>query len=329
MTKRTAIPTPKNQLSLFDIPTATTAKATTKTSIPVPPRARVFRKDAPATAEKRDIYQEITDIVLEKLEEGVLPWESCFSGISPMNAATKTEYRGINHILLGHKGSQYKSRYWLTYKQAQDLGGTVKKGEHGTPVVFWKIIQKEKEENGETKTSAYPLLKKYTVFNADQCEGIKLPEEPERPEVAPIDAAESIWTEMQNRPKINFEGAAAYYTPMTDTVTVPPRNTAKSAEEWYSTLFHELGHSTGHERRLNREMGGRFGTNKYGKEELIAEMTAAFLCAACGIEKVTLDNSAAYIDSWKKAIKGDRKMVIQAAAAAQKAADYIRNIKHN
>ena len=321
---------PQNQPSLFDVPTTAVAKATAQTSIPVPPRARVFRKEAPVAAgsEKRDIYQEVTDLVLQKLDEGVLPWESAFINISPLNAATKAEYRGINHMILGVRGSKYKSRYWLTYKQAQELGGNVRKGERGTPVVFWKIVQKDKEENGETKKTFYPLLKRYTVFNADQCDGLKLPDEPERPEIAPIDAAESIWTEMHNRPKICFEGQSAYYTTLRDTVTVPPRNAAKSAEEWYSTLFHELGHSTGHKSRLNRDMGGRYGTQKYGKEELIAEMTAAFLCAACGIEKTTLDNSAAYIDGWRKAIKGDRKMVIQAAAAAQKAADYIRNITH-
>ncbi len=279
-----------------------------------------------ATTDRKDAYQEITDLVLQKIDEGVLPWNSSFLGNAPINAVSKTEYRGINRILLGTIGEQHTSRHWLTYKQAQDLGGHVKKGEKGVPVVFWKLWTPQ-DAVAEDEAKKIPLLRKYTVFNADQCEGLPVLEE--KKEVAdPIDAAESIWTEMHNRPAIRFNGDRAFYTPLTDTVTVPPREAYSKPEEWYSTLFHELGHSTGHKSRLNRELAGGFGSEKYGKEELIAEMTAAFLCAACGIEKATIDNSAAYIDGWRQAINGDRKMVVLAAAAAQKAADYIRNITH-
>ena len=281
-----------------------------------------------ATTEKKDVYQEITDLVLKKIDEGVLPWNSCFLGNAPVNAVSKTEYRGVNKLLLTALGEEHTSRHWLTYKQAQELGGHVKKGEKGVPVVFWKIwTPKDDAAADDKEAKTIPLLKKYTVFNADQCEGLDLPELTNEA-ADPIDAAERIWTEMHNRPTIRFNGDHPYYTPTTDTVTVPPRQAYSSQEEWYSTLFHELGHSTGHKTRLNRELACGFGSEKYGREELIAELTAAFLCAACGIEKTTLDNSAAYIDGWRKAIQGDRKMVILAAAAAQKAADYIRNISH-
>jgi antirestriction protein ArdC len=196
--------------------------------------------------------------------------------------------------------------------------------------VFWKIYKKEVD--GEEKEIR--LLRYYRVFNVEQCEGIEYPKpEPRAVDFNPIAEAQAIIDGMPNRPKLTFVGSQAYYRPVTDTVNMPAPESFSSPEEYYSTLFHEHVHSTGHASRLNRfkEEANEtvaFGSNKYGKEELTAEMGAAFLCAIAGIVNQTIENSAAYIEGWRKKIKEDRKLVVFAAARAQKAADYIRGIKY-
>lgn len=281
-----------------------------------------------------DVYQIITDRIVALLEKGVAPWRKPWTSIelAPRNLISKKAYQGINTFLLGC--APYESPYWLTFKQALDLGGHVRKGEKGMPVIFWKICQKENADGDEDnqdngKSNSYAILKYYTAFNASQCEGIDVPQvdTPNLHEHERVKMAEDIQLYMPNRPKVTYGGNRACYSPIADTVTVPQLNRFESAGEYYSALFHELAHSTGHESRLNRPdfKYSVFGTELYAKEELIAEMTASYLCGHCRLIDDTIENSAAYLQGWIKALKGDKKLAISAAAAAQKAANYILN----
>jgi antirestriction protein ArdC len=226
-------------------------------------------------------------------------------------------------FLLASNG--YGSPYWLTYKQATERGGYVRKGEHGTRIVFWKIGTRETEDaDGDTIERKSILLRYYTVFNVEQCDGIPVPEAV--PVVNPIEKCERIVRQMPNPPAMQQDGRA-WYRPSTDTVGMPSRSAFNSAEEFYSTLFHELTHSTGHTKRVGRDGSEKlnaFGSEPYSKEELIAEMGAAMLCGVAGIERKTLSNSAAYLKSWIDVLKSDSHMVVSAASQAQKAADYIQ-----
>jgi len=281
------------------------------------------------------VYEIITEKILERLEQGEVPWHKPWCGGGyPKNLVSKKEYRGINVFMLATQ--KYTSPYWVSYKQAQELGGNVKKGEHSTMVVFWKQLNiKEKGENEEGEEEitpkTIPFLRYYRVFNIEQCEGLdpkKLPEIETNPNFQPIPACEQTVVGMQNKPVIHHEELRAYYHPVLDYVNMPKKENFKKEEFYYSTLFHELGHSTGHESRLARKTiteNAHFGNETYSKEELVAEMTAAFLCGHHKIEQETLENSAAYIKSWLRKLKDDAKMVVLAAAQAQKAADYILN----
>jgi antirestriction protein ArdC len=268
-------------------------------------------------------YEVVTESIIKQLESGVAPWRKPWRTEMPANLASKKEYRGINVFLLASQG--YGSRYWLTYRQAQTLGGSVRKGEHGSKVVFWKIdeYRKEDKETGETENRKSILLRYYTVFNLEQCEGIKSPE-PTRV-IAPLEQCEIIVNSMPNPPSLE-QDSRAFYRPSTDTVGVPARSAFDSGEEFYSTLFHELTHSTGHPSRVGREgimEHNPFGSEDYSKEELVAEMGAAMLCGVAGIQSRTLGNSAAYLQSWINRLRSDSRLIVSAASQAQKAADYI------
>ena len=226
-----------------------------------------------------DVYQIITERIVTQLEAGTVPWRKPWTANGePQNLVSKRAYRGVNVFLLGSQ--QYGSPYWLTFKQAQDLKGHVKKGEHATPVVFWRWLEREDQEPG--KIRKIPILRYYSVFNALQCE---LPDgtvpEPEKKPVPvdPIEQCDAVVQAMPQRPEIRHGGDSAFYRPSTDTVTMPPRNRFSWSAEYYSTLFHELAHATGHASRLNRPgitEQAAFGTETYSKEELVAEMTAAW-----------------------------------------------------
>jgi antirestriction protein ArdC len=273
------------------------------------------------------VYEIITDRICGMLEQGIIPWNKPWNGGGwPVNLVSKKHYRGINVALLAT--SKYSSRYWLTYQQAQDLGGHVKKDEKGTMIVFWKMLHKvETDSEGNEKEVTIPMLRYYYVFNVEQCEGIKIPSNdiPER-EFTPIEEAERIVRDMPKRPEIRHGGDRAYYSPSLDYVQMPKKSQFINEEAYYSTLFHELSHSTGHSSRVNRKLDQRlaaFGSEDYSKEELVAEFSASFLCGICGIEQAVIKNSAAYIQSWLRALRNDKQMAVNAAAAAQKAADYI------
>jgi len=281
-----------------------------------------------------DVYQIITDRLISIMEQGIIPWRKpwnsgCEGG--PLNLVSKRHYQGINCFLLGC--SAFTSPYWLTFKQAQQLGGNVLKGEKGCPVIFWKVYEKEDPQATDGK-KLLPVLRYYTVFNVEQCEGITAPDSDTSTWYAhdPIEAAENVILTMPNRPTVEIGGGRACYSPLLDLVRVPELFRYEQPEEYYSTFFHELAHATGHKSRLNREgvTGNHFfGDAVYSREELVAEMAAAFLCGHTGIVNATIQNSAAYIQSWTRTLKGDRKLAIIAAAQAQKAADYILGRKPN
>jgi antirestriction protein ArdC len=246
-----------------------------------------------------------------------------------LNLVSRKHYQGINCFLLAC--TPYGSPYWLTFRQAQQLGGNIRKGEKGNIVIFWKIYEKE-DTSADDGKKRLPILRYYTVFNVEQCEGITVP----APDVStwhehdPIEAAEAVQLAMPNRPAVYIGGIRACYSPIRDHVHIPELFRYEHPEKYYSTLFHELAHATGHHSRLNREgitESHYFGSPDYSREELVAEMAAAFLCGHVGIENVTLENSAAYLQSWIKTLRGDKRLAITAAAQAQKAADYILNRK--
>lgn len=281
---------------------------------------------------KTDVYQIITNRLISILEAGTVPWRKPWnygSEHGPINLVSQRHYQGINCFLLAC--TPYASPYWLTYSQAQKLGGHVRKGETGNYIVFWKIYEKE-DAGTEDGKKRLPVLRYYTVFNVEQCEGITVPESDVTTwnQHDPIETAENIILSMPNRPTIEIGGVRACYSPLRDHVQVPELGRYEKVEEYYCTIFHELAHSTGHESRLNREgiTGNHFfGDAVYSREELVAEMAAAFLCGRTGIENATIHNSAAYLQSWIRALRGDKRLAITAAAQAQKAADYILNRK--
>jgi len=269
------------------------------------------------------VYSIVTEQILKQLESGVAPWHRPWATEIPKNLVSCRAYRGINVFLLASNG--YGSPYWLTYRQAMERGGYVRKGEHGTRVVFWKTGARETEDaDGDTIERKSILLRYYTVFNVEQCDGIAVPDAV--PVVNPIEECERIVRQMPNPPVMQQDGRA-WYRPSSDTVGMPSRSAFNSAEEFYSTLFHELTHSTGHTKRVGRDGIDKlntFGSESYSKEELIAEMGTAMLCGVAGIERKTLSNSAAYLKSWIDVLKSDSRMVVSAASQAQKAADYIQ-----
>ena len=293
------------------------------------------------TTKKRDVYQVITDRIIEKLEAGTVPWHRPWSGESgqfPANLVSKKEYRGINVFLLAAAG--FSSPYFVTFRQCQQLGGRVKRGEKGTPVVFWKFFdtkKTEETESGEEKTTTrrIPMIRYYTVFNIEQTEGIdpkKIPETEHESasEFLPLEHCQAIIDAMPKCPEIRHGEARAYYSPGHDFVNMPKAEKFNSSEEYYSTLFHELTHATGHQTRLNRDSvvkRAAFGDKIYSREELVAEMGAAFMCGICQIENKIIDNSAAYISGWLSILHGDNKLVIIAAQQAQKAADFMLDRK--
>jgi len=269
------------------------------------------------------VYEIITEQILAQLEKGEIPWRKPWRTLPPANLISKKPYRGINVFLLALQG--YGSQYWLTFNQAKQLGGNIRRGKHGTKIVFWKFDSCETETaDGETKERMSAMLRYYTVFNLEQTEGLKalLTLRP----ASPIESAEEIVTGMPNPPGFEQDAQAAYI-PSRDVVTMPSRSAFIGQTEYYSTVFHELIHSTGHAKRLGREgfdSPQKFGSDSYSREELIAEMGSAMLCGVAGIEQSTLGNSAAYLRGWMNRLRGDARLVISAASAAQKAADYIR-----
>ena len=270
-----------------------------------------------------NVYEVITDRIVESLAKGVIPWKKPWVTQTPKNLISGKDYRGVNVLLLG--SSSFESPYWLTFNQAKSLGGTVMKGERGTPVVFWKVYNKETEGDGSEEDRRF-VLRYYTLFNVTQCQGVEAPALLPRPTFNPIEACERIVSSYEGKPRIDHGGDRAFYSPVEDRIQVPAREAFSSAPEFYSTLFHELVHSTGSHDRLARKGVTdpiAFGSHGYSFEELVAECGSAFLCNEAGIGGSTLDNSAAYIASWSKKLRSEPKWIVQASAQASKAADLV------
>ena len=237
---------------------------------------------------KKTVNQLITERMIERIQStGLLPWKQPWATPNhiPRNLISQKNYRGINAFLLHSLG--YLSPCWLTMKQANTVGGNVRKGEKATPVVFWKFVERDELQDGTRKP--YALLRYYNVFNVEQCDGIpenKLPDLPEPRTVSTLDIAEQILEAMPQKPVIHHRGSRAFYTPLTDEIQIPKQQQFNGDPQYYATLFHELTHATGHEKRLARKEIMKLtmhGDHDYSNEELVAEMGAAFLCGHCGI----------------------------------------------
>ena len=273
------------------------------------------------------IYDQITQRIIDQLEKGTVPWRKPWTvqtGL-PRNLVSKKTYRGINTLLL--HAMHYESPFWLTFRQALELGGNVRKGEKACPVVFWKQLEVRDRETQEAEK--IPMMRFYFVFNVAQCDGLK--NIPTPAATGATTKPDEIIAAMPQRPEIKHGMAKAFYSPSEDMVAMPNRERFNTEAGYHATLFHELIHSTGHNSRLNRptltESTG-FGSNPYCKEELVAEMGAAFLCGQVGIAEQTLENSAAYVENWLTQLQHDKKLIVQAAGQAQRAADFILGVKH-
>lgn len=280
------------------------------------------------------IKEDITALLVKALEEGNAPWRKGWvGGMAPTSLSTGKPYQGINTLILSLLGEGYEFPLWLTFKQAQALGGSVKKGEKAVRVVYASQKSIEPAEEGE-KGSSFFFYKWFNVFNVDQCEGIEIPAKylPTGEMVQPLDAINSIWDGYTNRPEMYYsEQGRAFYSPTEDSITLPTLHQFKSAEEHAYTFAHEMIHSTGHESRANRwskpeDKPSRFGCESYAKEELIAEVGACMLLANAGVQ-FDIPNSAAYLRSWIKALNDDKSLIFKASAKAQAAADYIQGVK--
>lgn len=278
----------------------------------------------------RNLNKEITDKILAALESGVIPWRKPWheygSGVMPRNAITGRAYSGANVFTLwmARDELKYATARYLTYKQAQEAGGNVRKGEKGHPIIYVGSIEKE-SDNGEKFRAMF--LKSFTVFNLAQCDGLESLDDTTPPAINPqdrIQLAEEFLA--ATGAHITHGEARAYFSTKQDRINLPIFESFTGAAEYYSTAFHELTHWTGHESRLDRTFGKRFADAAYSVEELTAELGAAFLCAEFGFDNETLENSAAYIATWSKALKSNERIFIAAAAAASRAHEYLRDV---
>ena len=278
--------------------------------------------------ERQDAYETVTARITAALERGTVPWRAPWRARGHRNALSGRPYRGINLLMLGLTALEqdFDDARWLTYRQAASRGGHVRRGERGTRVVLWKWIERE-EPGDEELARRYPLLRLFTLFNVEQCDGLELTPPGNGESFDPIEQAEAIVSGYADGPPVFHDATTAYYVPSRDEVHLPPRGSFHDGDGYYATVFHELGHSTGHPSRLGRagyEAGvAAFGSETYSREELVAEFAAAFLSHEAGIDSSRLEQSAAYIASWLRALQGDPRMVIVAAGQGQRAADHI------
>ena len=277
---------------------------------------------------KKDIYEMVTDRIIEQLEKGYIPWQKPWTGVhdGAYNRISNKPYSLLNQMLLSKTGE------YASFKQWTELGGHIRKGEKAEIVTFWKIQPIEEEnEDGEKVTKQIPLLRYYNVFHISQVEGVE-PKSIDLNELQPIEEAERIKTQYMQREHIKILEKVtdkAFYSPSLDYIQVPCKEQYQDIEEYYSTLFHEITHSTGHKKRLDREDVKDClykGDENYSKEELCAELGSAFLINKLGIESSkSFNNSTAYIQSWLRVLKNDKKFIISASSRAEKAVKYILN----
>ena len=282
---------------------------------------------------KQDIYQSITDRFVEQLKKGTVPWQKPWFGVQ--NIVSRKQYRGINALLLG--STEFQSPFWVSFKQALDLGGHIKKGEKSTPVIYYKLFDRHDEAGnaiirGDGRAARVPFIRWANVFNLDQTEGITPPAITNGQSTGQsLDKAAEIVANAKLCP-IHHTGFAALYSPQDDIIRMPPPSSFRSPEDYHLTLFHEMTHATGHSSRLDREgitQPAKFGSERYSKEELIAELGAAFLSNEAGIfTNLQFENSSAYLGSWIQKFQNDPRMIISAASQAQHSADFVLGIEH-
>lgn len=268
------------------------------------------------------VYDIVTTKFVDQLKAGVVPWRKPWScGSLPQNLISKKAYSGVNVYLLLMSG--YSSPYWLTYNQATQKGGSVRKGEKSTLITFFKSMKSKKDPN-----KSIPMFRYYKVFNIEQCDGIEVPQSSELDFVEDRNA-EKVMALYADCPPIAHGGDSARYSPLADAITMPTKGQFDSVNSYYLTLFHESIHSTGHKSRLDRLKIGCFERTQatYAFEELVAELGANFLAHEAGIDPSGLfDNSAAYIAGWLKALQNDTKLIVSAASHAQKAVEYMQGV---
>lgn len=278
---------------------------------------------------KANVYDMVTNRIIAELEKGKIPWQKPWTGVrsGAYNRITKRPYSLLNQMLLQHTGE------YATFKQWQDLGGHIRKGEKSEIVVFWKIFESKETDSdtGEIEIKKIPLLRYYNVFHISQVDGVEpLALEQLNDEVEPIEAGDKIITDYIDKEHLNFiecKSNKAYYSPSSDTVVVPLKEQCQLINEWYSIAFHEISHSSGHKSRLNRIQTGAisaFGSQDYSKEELVAELSSATLMSVAGLETPkTFRNSTAYIQNWLQVLRNDNKFIVSASSKAEKAVNYI------
>lgn len=272
-----------------------------------------------------NVYEMVTDRIIKQLEQGIIPWNKPWTGVAggAFNRVSKRPYSIVNQLLLRHDGE------YASYKQWQDMGGQVRKGEKSEFVVFWKINQyRDTKEDGEEVVRTVPVLRYYNVFHISQVDGVEPLEKPELLETQPIEKAQAVLMDYISREGITLEQEAsdkAYYSPMRDLIHLPLIEQFPDAEEFYSVAFHEATHSTMKESRCNRPQSmAAFGSQTYSKEELVAEIGSATLLNIIGIETAgTFKNNAAYIQNWLQVLRNDSRFVVSASAKAEKAVRYI------
>jgi antirestriction protein ArdC len=286
--------------------------------------------------DRTSLYQEITDKIIAELEAGRVPWVQPWGSVSvntslsmPRNAATGRGYSGINVLILWGAVIEagFSGQSWLTFRQALSLGGNVRKGEHGTTVVYADRFTPEKERERAARDGdqpgVIPFLKRFTVFNTDQCEGLPEPMSSGTPPPPPGLIEPQVEALIAaTGADFRIGGARAYYDSLRDFVQVPPPQAYFEPINWHRTACHELGHWTGAASRLARDFSGGFGSKSYAKEELVAEMAGAFVCATLGIAPTV--RHADYIGSWLEVLREDDRAIVRAASAASKAADFLQ-----
>ncbi|HLA49805.1 MAG TPA: zincin-like metallopeptidase domain-containing protein [Thermodesulfovibrionia bacterium] len=276
-------------------------------------------------------YNEITEKIILALERERIPWEKPWVGKPAQNFISKKAYNGINALLLNL--SDFSLPYFATFKQVSDIGGRILLGEKSTEVIYWNFIDFLNQETG--KLDKIPFLKTYRVFNLAQCwlpETIKadIDKELKKIDFKPIEKAQAVFDSYKDKPSLAENSSKAAYNPVTDIILMPVKNSFSSKEEFYLTLFHEAVHSTGHEKRLDRESltaVASFGSHEYSKEELVAEIGASFLSSHSGIDQKTFSNSVSYCRNWAEKLRENKKWIFWAAGQAQKATNYILGIK--
>lgn len=284
------------------------------------------------TAPKTDVYTRVTDAIIAAIENGAgsyrMPWVvRQDKGFSPISIATVKPYRGINTVVLWAQAQTkgYASALWGTYQQWQSLGGQVRKGEHGSPVVYWGTYEaKEIADEPEERNARHLFCKGYTVFNLDQVEGVKLPKrlEPTLSRNERIERAESFFAGVGV--EVRDGGNRAFYRPdVPAAVWMPGFDQFPDASQYYSVLAHETTHWTSHPSLCDRQLGKRFGDEAYAMEELIAELGSAYTMASLELELTPRADHAAYIESWLRVLRNDKRAIFTAASQAQKAADWL------